>query len=155
METKTTIDKSKELHTTLHLINEKLNFEGIVDGNRPISLDYIPPYGDNLGYTSLELFLLSLSSCVGHLLLILLRKQNKDIQRFEIKAQGFRNQDHPTSFKSIVLNINIYSGNTSESEVQKLIKLAEETYCPVWAMIKGNVSVEVKINIFTLNDSSI
>ena len=56
-----TTDKPKELLTSIHLVNEKLHFEGRVEGNDPVSIDYTPPPGDNLGYTSLELFLLSLS----------------------------------------------------------------------------------------------
>ena len=53
------IDKSKELNTSIILINEKLNFTGIVEKNSPVSIDYTPPLGDNLGYTSLELLLLT------------------------------------------------------------------------------------------------
>jgi hypothetical protein len=56
-------DKSKELTTSLKLINNKLHFEGLVGDNAPVSTDYTPPLGDNLGYTSLELLLLSLSPC--------------------------------------------------------------------------------------------
>jgi hypothetical protein len=55
-------DKSKELKTSIRLLNEKLHFEGKADGNEPVSIDYTPPLCDNLGYTSLELLLLSLSS---------------------------------------------------------------------------------------------
>ena len=52
-------DKSKEVTASINLLNEKLHFEGKVEGNESISIDYIPPLGDNLGYTSLELLLLS------------------------------------------------------------------------------------------------
>lgn len=57
------IDKSKELTASIKLINDKLHFNGSVDGTNIVSIDFIPPLGDNLGYTSLELLLLSLSSC--------------------------------------------------------------------------------------------
>lgn len=67
-------DKSKELTASIKLLNEKLHFQGMVDGNEPISIDYTPPLGDNLGYTSLELLLLSLSSCVGSAVLTFLRR---------------------------------------------------------------------------------
>ena len=66
-------DKSKELTASIKLLNEKLHFEGVVDGNEPVSIDYTPPLGDNLGYTSLELLLLSLSSCMGSAILTFLR----------------------------------------------------------------------------------
>ena len=80
------IDKSKQLTASLNLVNDRLLFEGQVEGNSPIAIDYIPPFGDNLGYTSLELMLLSLSSCVGTALLVFLRRQGKVIEHFSIKS---------------------------------------------------------------------
>ena len=76
------IDKSKELCTSINLINDKLHFMGAVEGNPPVSIDYTPPLGDNLGYTSLELLLLSLSSCIGSSLLVFLRRMRKNHYRF-------------------------------------------------------------------------
>ena len=81
-----TTDKSKTLTASIRLLNEKLHFEGNVSGNDPVSIDYTPPLGDNLGYTSLELFLLSLSSCVGSAILVMLRKMKKNIDFFEINS---------------------------------------------------------------------
>ena len=90
-----TTDKSKELNSSISLLNDKLLFKATVDGNAPISIDYTPPLGDNLGYTSLELILLSLSSCVGSALLTFLRKMKKTITGCEIQARGIRRTEHP------------------------------------------------------------
>lgn len=141
------IDKSKELRTSIRLINNKLHFEGVVEGNSKISIDYTFPLGDDLGYTSLELFLLSLSSCVGSSVLVFLRKMQKNIEGFEIIAEGLRREEHPTCFKKVNLIMNLKSSNTTPEEVEKVIKLAEETYCPVLAMVKGNVEVFIEYTI--------
>ena len=141
------IDKSKELNASIILINDKLNFTGIVEKNSPVSIDYTPPLGDNLGYTSLELLLLSLSSCIGSSMLTFLRKMKKTITGFEIHAKGIRKEDHPTGFKTIILEINLKSTDTAADDLEKVIKLSEETYCPVWSMLKGNVEIETKYNI--------
>lgn len=140
-------DKLKELNTSVKLVNDKLLFMGTADNNEPVSIDYIAPLGDDMGYTSLELFLLSFSSCLGSALLTLLRRMQKSISNLEIKAKGLRNEDHPTGFKSIHLHIYLTSSDTSNSDVQKVIGLAEEKYCPVWAMIKGNTIIETTIAI--------
>ncbi|HRY97667.1 MAG TPA: hypothetical protein P5550_01285 [Bacteroidales bacterium] len=84
-------DKSRELTARIRLINDRLHFEGGVEGHSPISIDYIPPLGDNLGYTSLELLLLSFSSCLGSAILTFLRRMQKPFSAFEISATGFRN----------------------------------------------------------------
>lgn len=143
----TQIDKSKELNASIILINDKLHFKGSVEGNAPISIDYIPPHGDNLGYTSLELLLLSLSSCIGSAILTFLRKMKKSMVGIEIQAKGIRNEEHPTGFKTIIIDILLKSPDVSNEDLNKVIALSEEKYCPVWAMLKGNVAIEVKFKI--------
>lgn len=142
-------DKSKELNSSIKLVNNKLHFIGSVDNNEPISIDYIAPLGDDLGYTSLELLLLSLSSCLGSAMLTLLRGMHKTITNFEITAKGQRKEEHPTRFKSIHLEISLSSPDATREDVHKVINLAEEKYCPVWSMIKGNTTVETS---FTINN---
>ncbi len=142
-------DKSKEVTASINLLNEKLHFEGKVEGNESISIDYIPPLGDNLGYTSLELLLLSLSSCVGSSVLLFLRKMRKTITGFEINVTGIRKEEHPTGFKTITLEMIIKSKDVIADDVDKVIKLSEETYCPVWSMLKGNVEIITNYNIIS------
>lgn len=141
------IDKSKELTASIKLVNKKLHFSGLVDGTEPVSIDYTPPLGDNLGYTSLELLLLSLSSCLGSAVLTFLRKMNKTIIGCEIDAHGLRKQEHPTGLQDISVNINITSPDVTESDMLKVIKLSEDTYCPVWSMLKGNVTIKTQYSI--------
>ena len=140
-------DKSKELVSSLSLINDKLHFKAEVNGNEPISIDYTPPLGDNLGYTSLELLLLSLSSCVGSAVLTFLRKMQKTLSGCEIQARGIRREEHPTCFKTIYLNVSLISPDVTDKDFSQVLKLSEEKYCPVWAMLKGNVDIEVKCDI--------
>jgi putative redox protein len=140
-------DKTKELATSVKLINDKLNFSGLVKGNTPVSIDYIPPLGDNLGYTSLELLLISFSTCLGSAVLVFLRKMQKSISEFEITAKGNRNEDHPTGFKNILIEIHLKSADVNEDDIKKVIALAEEKYCPVWSMIKGNVVINLDYTI--------
>ncbi len=136
-------DKSKEQSASIRLINDKLHFAGSAGDNDLISIDYISPLGDNMGYTSLELLLLSLSSCLGSVLLTLLRRMNKNIEEFDIQANGIRNEEHPTGFSLITLNIKVVSHDITEEDMEKVIPLAEDKYCPVWSMIKGNTAVEI------------
>jgi putative redox protein len=141
-------DKSKELKAKIVLINDKLNFTGTADNNLPVSIDYTPPLGDNLGYTSLELFLLSLSSCVGSAVLVLLRKMKKEITGFEIISKGIRRQEHPTGFKTVYLEINLKSSDTTKEDLDKVLQLSEGI-CPVWSMIKGNTEVFTAFSVIS------
>lgn len=141
------IDKSKELCSSIRLVNDKLNFIGTVDENAPVSIDYIAPLGDNLGYTSLELLLLSLTSCIGSAVLTFLRRMNKTIKHCEINARGLRREEHPTGFRNITVEIVIESPDLTNDDMIKVIKLAEDKYCPVYSMIKGNTDIGIEFNI--------
>jgi len=138
---------SEFLEASVTLINEKLHFIGSSMENEPVHIDYIPPLGDSQGYMSLQLFLLSLASYAGSSVLTFLRKMKKDIQSCEIKASGSRHSQHPTSFEKITLNFILKSNDCLPEDIEKVICLSESTYCPVWAMIKGNVTVETKYTI--------
>jgi putative redox protein len=141
------IDKSKELKTSIRVLNEKLHFEGKVDGNEPVSIDYTPPLGDNLGYTSLELFLLSLSSCARSAILVMLRKMKKKIDFFEINSTGYRNEEHPTGFHTIRMKVNLKSNGITPDDMQKVLDLINGI-CPVLSMLDSDIKVisEYKIS---------
>jgi putative redox protein len=140
-------DKSKTLTASISLLNEKLHFEGNVEGNEPISIDYTPPLGDNLGYTSLELFLLSLSSCAGSAILVLLRKMNKKIDQFEIATIGNRKENHPTGFSTITMQVKIKAKDINSIEMEKVLEKIE-AICPVLSMLDKSVKTrfDFKIN---------
>ncbi|MEI6682207.1 MAG: OsmC family protein [Bacteroidota bacterium] len=137
-------DKSKELRVSLQLVNDKLHFLGRAGDLDPVSIDYTPPLGDNLGYTSLEMLLLSLSSCVGSAVLVLLRKMGKHDPGLEIHASGTRRQEHPTCFSLITLDLRLKSATVTEAELVRVIGLADDKLCPVYAMIRGNVEVVIQ-----------
>ena len=44
-------------------------------------------------------------------------------------------------FQKIFLEFTMISKNTEDVDIQKAIKLAEESVCPVWQMLKNNVEV--------------
>ena len=73
------LDKTKELNAAIQLINDNVKFSGIVFEKQAISITYTPPLCNNEGYTSLELLLLSLTSCIGTTMLMFLRRMGKTI----------------------------------------------------------------------------
>ncbi|MDD4644738.1 MAG: OsmC family protein [Bacteroidales bacterium] len=137
------MDKSKNLLVTLDLMNEKVRFNGLTEGQSPVSIDYVPPLGDNQGYTSLELLLLSLGSCVGSALLMFLRKMGKTIDGLAIRMEADRRAEHPTILTSIHLKCFFTSPDLQEADLNKVVPMAEEKYCPVYAMLKGNTQITI------------
>ncbi len=58
-------NENKPLEVSSSLVNEKVKFECKTPGRESIFVDYTPPAGDGEGFTSLELLLASISTCIG------------------------------------------------------------------------------------------
>ncbi len=129
------------LEVTVSSTNQKLGYTGALRTHPPIPIDYIPPLGDGQGYTPLEMLLMSLGACSGGTLGLLLRKTGKTVTGISVTAKGVRRERHPTSFATIHLEFVVTSADVTDADMQKSIKLAEESVCPVWAMVKGNAEI--------------
>lgn len=138
---------NNNLTVTADLINDKVKFSGVSRDNHEIMIDYVPPVGDNSGYTPLELFLLSLASCSGMTLALLLRKMHKDVSELKVIASGERRTAYPTYFKSIQLTFQLVSKDVQPDDIEKALKLSEESLCPVWNMVKNNVDISSKYSL--------
>lgn len=141
------MEKENQLIAEMSLVNNALKFEAKAGNNPIITTDYIPPLGNNEGYMSLELFLISLGTCVSGVILPILRKMQKNIESYYMKTIGIRKIEHPTGFRKIIIEIEMKSDNTTREEIEKIIKMAETTYCPVWTMLKDDIEMETKITI--------
>lgn len=135
------------LEAKIQLLNEGVKFKSEIEGKPEIITDYLPPYGDGLSILPLELFLISFGTCVGGVVLPLLRNRGKQVQDLQMIVQGKRREEHPLCFNNIHLIFVVFSDCTLEEDVQDVIKLAEDKICPVWAMIKGNVAITYDITV--------
>jgi putative redox protein len=132
---------------TVILTDEKIHFQSSLRSYPSIEIDYPAPIGTGNGYTSLELFLISLGSCSGSSVAVILRKMNKNVAGLKVHASGIRRDTHPTSFESIHLTFTITSDNADDASVKRAIAVSEESLCPVWAMIKNSVTVTTEFTI--------
>lgn len=131
-----------ELNVTVGDLQGKMQLTGKGHTGHEVRIDYTPPLGEDKGFTPLELLMVSLASCSGHTIQFLLGKMKKPIEKLEVRAVGKRRMDaHPTVVTDIKLQFTLKGDGLDGASVEKAIKMAEETYCPVWAMIKNNVSV--------------
>ena len=136
-----------QLEVTVTSTNQKLGYTGSLRSLPPIAMDYVPPLGDGQGYMPLELLLMSLATCSGATVGLLLKKEGKTVTGIKVNAKGTRRDQHPTCFQKIHLEFIVNSRDVKDADMQKAIKLAEESVCPVWAMVKGNVEISTAYKI--------
>lgn len=138
-----------QLEVTVSSTNQKLGYTGVLRSHPAIPIDYVPPLGDGQGYTPLELLLMSLAACSGGTIGLLLRKMGKTVSGIKVNTKGIRREQHPTSFQKIFLEFVVTSGDVKDVDMQKAIKLAQDSVCPVWAMVKGNTEVITKYEVIS------
>lgn len=142
---------SNQLTGVATLINDKVKFSGVTRDNREIVIDYGKPIGDGEGYTSLELFLISLATCSGTSVASLLRKMQKDVSGLTVTTKGERREEHPTYFKKIRIHFELKSKDAEAPDMEKVVKISEESICPVWNMVKNNVEISYEYEILRVS----
>lgn len=136
------------LKVKMQTIDDKTMFSATARDNPEIIIDYFPPIGTGYGYTSLELFMVSFGSCVSSTLLSLFRyRMKKKVDGVAVKVEGTVREEHPKALQHILLSLTFKSKELTKAEALEVLKVAEEKMCPVWSMIKGNVDVDVNIEI--------
>ncbi len=136
------------LFVKLKSVNDKTMLEGSARENKPFNIDYFPPIGDGNGYTSLELVMFALGSCLSTTLITLLRyRMKKTVKSIDTEMTGCAGDEHPKKLDVINISFLIKAEDLTEAEVNKALKASEEGICPVWAMLKGNVTINVDFEI--------
>lgn len=138
----------EHLNVKLQSADDKAMFSVTARNNPQVVVDFFPPVGTGQGYTSLELLMASFGSCVSTTLLTLLRhKMQKTVEAIAVNVVGVVREEHPKALEQMDVTLDIKAKDLIETEVRQALKAAEETFCPVWAMVKGNVEIAFTIKI--------
>jgi putative redox protein len=124
-----------------------MHFEGKAGFDHEIPIDFPPPLGDGAGLRGLELLLMSMAACSGQTTISLLQKMKQDVRGFKVTASGTSRDEHPQVLTEIYLEYIIDGENLDRALVEKAIRLSEEKYCPVWAMLKPGVKMSSTISM--------
>jgi putative redox protein len=124
------------------VLQEKVRFLGQGSGEQRVVIDYPPPLGDDAGIRGgLELLLMSLAACAGQTVVPLLRRMGQPVEGCTVEATGRRREVHPTVLTDIELTFRLAGAGLDPAAVERAIALAEEEFCPVWAMLKGAATI--------------
>ena len=120
------------------VLQDKVRFIGQASGDQRVVVDYPPSLGDDAGIRGgLELLLMSLAACAGQTVVPLLRRAGEPIEGCTVEAIGRIRETHPTVLTGIELRFVLAGAGLDPGAVDRAITLAEERFCPVWAMLKG------------------
>lgn len=97
--------------------------------------------GEGSGFSPLQLLLAALGGCTGIDIADLMRKQRQQIDDLEIVVSGERVEEPPRVYKNIHVEYRVKGKDIEEKAVQRAIRLSEDKYCSVGAMLKAKAKV--------------
>ena len=119
---------------------EKQRFDGIADSGHSIVVD-----GDKAaGNSPMELVLIGLCGCTGYDVVSILRKKREAFTSLEVSAKAERAADPPSVYTEIKLIYRI-GGKVSRKAVEDAVRLSEEKYCSVSAMLGKTAKITTEI----------
>lgn len=119
---------------------EKQRFVATAGSNHSIVLD-----GDRVtGNSPAELVLLGLCGCTGYDVVSILGKKREPFTSVEVRAEAERSATPPTVYTDIRLVYRV-GGKVSHKAVEDAVKLSEERYCSVAAMLHKTAKISYTI----------
>jgi putative redox protein len=106
----------------------------VIDANREPSTAPSP----------VELVLIGLCACTATDVVSILRKKREPFTGVEVHAEAERASEPPTVFTSIKLVYKI-SGKVSQKAAEDAVRLSEEKYCSVSAMLQKTAKITTEI----------
>jgi putative redox protein len=104
----------------------------VVDGDR------------KTGNSPMELVLIGLCGCTGYDVASILSKKREPFTSIEVRAEAERAVTPPTVYTEIRLVYRV-GGNVSHKAVEDAVRLSEEKYCSVAAMLNKTVKINYTI----------
>src|SRR5580704_10320273 len=119
---------------------EKQRFNGISDSGHSIVVD-----GDKTGGNSpMELVLIGLCGCTGYDVVSILQKKREPFTSLEIRAEAERAKDPPQGYTQIKLIYRV-GGKVSRKAMEDAVRLSEQKYCSVSAMLQKTAEITTEI----------
>jgi putative redox protein len=96
------------------------------------------------GNSPMELVLIGLCGCTGYDVASILRKKREPFTSLEVRAVAERAPSAPTVYTEIKLVYRV-GGKVSHKAVEDAVRLSEETYCSVAAMLNKTAKISYEI----------
>jgi putative redox protein len=96
------------------------------------------------GSSPMELVLVGLCGCTGYDVASILRKKREPFTSLEVRAEAERAATPPTVYTEIRLVYRV-GGNVSHKAVEDAVRLSEEKYCSVAAMLHKTAKISYVI----------
>jgi putative redox protein len=120
----------------------QMHFAGTGNGGHSVLMD-----GDNkAGNSPMELVLIALCGCTAFDVVSILQKKREPFTAVEVSAEAEKAPDPPRVFTDIKLQYRI-AGKVARKAVEDAVRLSEEKYCSVAAMLNKTARITYEIRL--------
>jgi putative redox protein len=121
---------------------EQMRFEGTGNSGHAMLVD-----GDSkVANSPMELVLVALCGCTAYDVVNILRKKREPLTMVEVSAEAEKAPDPPRVYTAIKLRYRV-AGKVSRKAVEDAVKLSEEKYCSVSAMLNKTAKITYLIEL--------
>jgi putative redox protein len=121
---------------------QQFQFEGKGNGGIAVAMD-----GDGkTGNSPTDLVLIALCGCTAYDVVSILQKKREPLTGLEVSAEAEKAPDAPRVYTSIKLLYRI-SGKVARKAAEDAVRLSEEKYCSVSAMLSKTARITYEIQL--------
>lgn len=122
--------------------SEKFQFAGVSNSGHSVLMD-----GDaKAGSSPMELVLLALCGCTGYDVVSILQKKREPLTGLVVTAHAEKAPEPPRVYTEIKLHYRI-SGEVAQKSAEDAVRLSEEKYCSVAAMLGKTARITYEIQL--------
>ena len=104
------------------------------------------------GVSPMEMILVGLAGCTGVDIVDILEKKRQSLKAFKVKVRGFRREEYPKIFTEIEVTYLIWGDRIDPQAVEHAIRLSEEKYCSVSAMLRSAAKIRSTYHILNTGE---
>ena len=116
------------------------------DSNHWVVLDSVKQFGGSEAASKpMEMVLMALGGCTALDTESLINKMRTPVDEFHVEITAERQDEHPKVFTKIHLTFFFKGKNLNKANIAKAVKLSQEKYCSVTAMLSESVDISYEI----------
>ena len=125
-------------------LGEGFKLEGLTDNGKIVKMDS----GEGaVAASPAQLMLQALAGCTMMDVVLILTKSRKKPEKFWVELAAEESETHPKVFPKIHITYNFTGSLLDNASVERAIKLSEENYCRVHAMLKTSAELSSSYKI--------
>jgi len=103
--------------------------------------------GEGSGARPIEIVLYALGGCTGIDVISILEKQRQRVTDFDVVVTGVQREEAPRMYVAVTVEYVVTGYDINPSSLERAIRLSEDKYCSVKAMLGPEVSVNTSYRI--------